>query len=83
MWKHGPQRAKYDIGDADKVARTGSKDELRNSPPAGAWKRHVGRLTGYGTRRVSPRVDFVTIALLIYVRPAQVGCLPRRNRWVP
>jgi hypothetical protein len=27
-----------DIADADKVARSGSKDEpVRNTPPAGAW----------------------------------------------
>ena len=36
--KRGPRRVKYDIADADKVARTGSKDEpVRNTPPAGAW----------------------------------------------
>lgn len=29
---------RHGIADADKVARTGSKDEpVRNTPPAGAW----------------------------------------------
>lgn len=36
--KRGPRRVKGDIADADKMARTGSKDEpVRNTPPAGAW----------------------------------------------
>jgi len=36
--KRGPRRVKHDIADADKVARTGSKDEpVRNTTPAGAW----------------------------------------------
>lgn len=33
-----PQGIQTDIAEADKKARTGSKDEpVRNTPPAGAW----------------------------------------------
>lgn len=33
-----PRGVQENIADADKVARTGSKEEpLRNTPPAGAW----------------------------------------------
>lgn len=33
-----PRGIEKDIADADKVARTGSKDEpVRDTPPAGAW----------------------------------------------
>ena len=36
--KRGPRRVHREIADADKVARTGSKDEpVRDTPPAGAW----------------------------------------------
>jgi len=35
--RRGPG-VQHGIADADKVARTGSKDEaVRNTPPAGAW----------------------------------------------
>jgi hypothetical protein len=36
--KKGPRGVQPDIAEADKIARTGSKDEVvRNQPPAGAW----------------------------------------------
>ena len=36
--KRKPPGVQHGIADADKVARTGSKDEpVRNTPPAGAW----------------------------------------------
>jgi hypothetical protein len=36
--KRMPPGVQHGIADADKVARTGSKDEpVRNTPPAGAW----------------------------------------------
>lgn len=38
VYKRGPRRIKRGIADADKIARTGSKDEpVRDAPPAGAW----------------------------------------------
>jgi hypothetical protein len=38
VFKRGPRRVKHGVADADKVARTGSKDEpVRDTPPAGAW----------------------------------------------
>jgi hypothetical protein len=36
--KRGPHRIKHDVADADKVARTGGREErVRDTPPAGAW----------------------------------------------
>lgn len=36
--KRGPHHIKHDVADADKLARTGSREEpVRNTPPAGAW----------------------------------------------
>lgn len=36
--KRGPSGVQHGIADADKVARTGSREEpVRNTPPAGAW----------------------------------------------